>query len=68
MLKYELLTAVDEPDNVWHIGLLDVEKLRRGERSAKPVMETSCIPKATSCNFVKEAHRSASVHAVAVCG
>ena len=25
---YELLTDVNEPDNVWHISLLDVEKLR----------------------------------------
>ena len=64
---YELLTAVDEPDNVWHIGLLDVEKLRRRERVATPMMGTSCIPKATSCDFVKEVPRSASVCAVAVC-
>ena len=26
---HELLTDVNEPDNIWHIGLLDVEKLRR---------------------------------------
>ena len=25
---YELLTDTNEPDNIWHIGLLDVEKLR----------------------------------------
>ncbi|MEI6503094.1 MAG: DNA primase, partial [Armatimonadota bacterium] len=25
---YELLTDTSEPDNIWHIGLLDVEKLR----------------------------------------
>jgi hypothetical protein len=65
---YELLTAVDEPDDVWHISLLDVEKLRRKERSPMPMMETSCIPKATSCDFVKDIPRSENAFGVAVCG
>jgi hypothetical protein len=65
---YELLTAVDEPDNIWHISLLDVEKLRRKEQATTGMTETSCIPRATSCDFVKGVSRSASACAVAVCG
>jgi len=65
---YELLTAVDEPDNLWHISLLDVEKLRREGRAGKPMTGTSCTSEAASCDFVKEAPRSATACAVAVCG
>ena len=45
---YELLTDVNESDTVWHIGLLDVEKLHRHELAATPTMETSCIQKVAS--------------------
>jgi DNA primase len=65
---YELLTAVDEPDDVWHISLLDVEKLRRREREATPMTTTSCIPKGTSCDFVIGVPRSEDARPVAVCG
>lgn len=57
---YELLTDVNEPDNVWHIGLLDVDKLRRKKPAVMPMMETSCIPEGASCDFVNAASRSAT--------
>jgi hypothetical protein len=67
---YELLTDVNEPDNVWHIGLLDVDKLRLSARGqaqaghqAQPATltpKTSCIPEGASCDFVNAAPRSAT--------
>jgi DNA primase len=38
LCKYELLTAADEPEGSWHVGLIDVAKLRRKQpaKSAKP--------------------------------
>jgi DNA-binding MarR family transcriptional regulator len=29
LCKYELLTAADEPEGSWHIGLIDVAKLKK---------------------------------------
>jgi hypothetical protein len=57
---YELLTDVNEPDNVWHIGLLDVDKLRHQAQPATTTPKTSCNPVGASCDFVNAAPRSAT--------
>jgi len=33
--KYDLITDADEPEGSWHVGLIDVAKLRR-KQSRKP--------------------------------
>jgi len=67
---YELLADPDEPEETWHIGLIDVAALKRtatirgaAVRAAKEpesttAKPTSCTPEGTSCNFVKTESRS----------
>jgi hypothetical protein len=45
---YELLADIEEPDNAWHIGLLDVDKLRSKKRKPPTTPTTSSIKKGTS--------------------
>ena len=55
---YELLADIEEPNNSWHIGLLDVDKLRTKKRKTTTTTKTSSIKKGTSGNFVKSKARS----------
>ena len=64
---YELLTDVGEADDVWHISLLDVEKLRQKKEASTPTTQTSCIPEGTSCDFVNATSRSANACELAAC-
>jgi len=59
---YELLVDADEPDQAWHIGLLDVDALR------KVTATTSCIPDPTSGHFEESAPRSATPSTLVACG
>ena len=45
---YELLTDIKEPENSWHIGLLDVDKLCTKHRNPTTTTTTSSIKKGTS--------------------
>jgi hypothetical protein len=65
---YELLLDANEPEDAWHIGLIDVDQLRKREAKPKPTMETSCIPEATSGRFVETAPRSATALSLAASG
>lgn len=65
---YELLLDANEPEDAWHIGLIDVDQLRKRGAKAKPTMETSCIPEATSGHFVETAPRSATALSLAASG
>jgi len=77
--SYELLVDVNEPDDTWHIGLLDVAKLKQREnpgsetsglraRESTGTPKTSCTQEATSGHFVKETSRSAKPRVAVACG
>ena len=65
---YELLVDVNEPDNTWHIGLLDVAGLRGKEKKPTTTLKTSCMKDPTSGNFVKKTSRSGKSLVAVACG
>ena len=66
---HELLVDADEPENAWHIGLLDVAALRKRAPSMPiTTAATSCIEAPTSGHFVETAPRSRTPSTLVACG
>ena len=70
---HELLVDADEPENAWHIGLLDVAALRKrvpvtAPSMPAPMTTTSCIEAPTSGHFEKNAPRSEKPSTLVACG
>jgi len=65
---YELLVDIQEPTDVWQIGLLDVAALKSAASVPASTAPTSSTPAGTSGHFVKSAPRSETPSILVACG